>query len=215
MKILTPAHIIQKRLLDAIQSKLSDGVELKSIDAALKAAFDEIRREINQAIFDSKTFYSLINGTLKRDFGLTEEKTSLIPSIVDDLYEVDYEISFSRPEDIFTINIVVRARPENDPYVQSAIGRVQYLSKKPNQLGEIINWLQWLLFAGTEEIISGYRILNKPGIGRSYLGIMIKKSGASFSVDPEYAGTADDNFVTKTLISSADNIRAILRKYIK
>lgn len=215
MKILTPTHIVQKRLLEAIQNKLSDGVELKTVDDALKIAFDEIKREINQAIFDSKTFHSLINGTLKRDFGLTEDKTSLIPSIIEDLYEVDYEIVFSKPEDLFSINIVVRARPEDDPYVQSAFGRSQYLSNKPSQLGEIINWLQWLLFAGTEEIISGYKVLNKPGIGRSYLGIMIKKSGASFSVDPEYAGTANDNFVTKALISSADNIKAILRKYIK
>ena len=53
-----------------------------------------------------------------------------------DLFEIYYEdAGTSNPKDIFAIRFVVRARREDDPYVQSAYHRAHYTSKKS---GEVI-----------------------------------------------------------------------------
>lgn len=61
-----------------------------------------------------------------------------------------------------------------------------------------LHWLQWLLLRGDEIIVIGYEYNPKTGIGRTKLGNMIK--GKGFRIPPQYSGTSNNNFITRSLI---------------
>ena len=63
--------------------------------------------------------------------------------------------------------------------------------------GGDLHWLDWLLIRGDQIIISNYQYNPSTGFGRSGLGNMI--GGNSFRVPPAFAGTKNNNFVTRAL----------------
>jgi hypothetical protein len=63
--------------------------------------------------------------------------------------------------------------------------------------GGDLHWLDWLLIRGDQIIISNYQYNPSTGLGRSGLGNMI--GGNSFRVPPAFAGTKNNNFVTRAL----------------
>ena len=79
--------------------------------------------------------------------------------------------------------------------------------------GVPLNWLQWLLTRGNETVVSGYKYV--PGSrGRSGGGTMM--GGSSFRVEPaRFAGTVDDNFVTRAFSNKDRQLSRILRELLK
>lgn len=69
-----------------------------------------------------------------------------------------------------------------------------------------LHWLKWLLKEGPRIIVKEYSYRTKAGAGRSGGGFMEKRG--FFRVPPEYAGTVEDNFITKAL-SGVDKEREI------
>lgn len=61
--------------------------------------------------------------------------------------------------------------------------------------GGDLHWLNWLLIRGDQIIISNYQYNPSTGLGRSGLGNMI--GGNSFRVPPAFAGTKNNNFITR------------------
>lgn len=64
--------------------------------------------------------------------------------------------------------------------------------------GGDLHWLSWLLTEGSRAIIVGYYYDPETGVGRSGLGTM--SAGGFFRVPPEFAGTRQNNFVTRALV---------------
>ena len=58
--------------------------------------------------------------------------------------------------------------------------------------------LQWLVERGDEIIVACYSYDAQSGLGRSGLGYM--SQGGAFRVPPQFSGTSDDNFITRSLI---------------
>ena len=79
--------------------------------------------------------------------------------------------------------------------------------------GRPLNWLEWLLTRGNEAVISGYRYVAGPR-GRSGGGVMI--GGSSFRVEPtSFAGTVDNNFVTRAFSGRDRQLSRVLRDLLK
>jgi hypothetical protein len=80
--------------------------------------------------------------------------------------------------------------------------------------GGNLHWLDWLLKRGDSIIISNYQYNPATGLGRSGLGNMI--GGGVFRVPPEFAGTPDNNFITRALIGTAQEqqITDIIQKIL-
>ena len=79
--------------------------------------------------------------------------------------------------------------------------------------GGDLHWLKWLLTLGSAPIISNYDYVASAGDGRSGLGVM--KVGGSFRVPPEYAGTMNNNFVTKAFADKGDQIVSMLERILR
>ena len=60
-----------------------------------------------------------------------------------------------------------------------------------------LHWLSWLLTEGFKVIVIGYSFRFDPGEGRSKGGYM--RNGGIWRVPPQFAGTPEDNFITRAL----------------
>ena len=213
-RIINSTKTIEKRIGTAIRELVKKEGGSKFFNF-IPDLIRDIKKEINSTLFNSKTFESLLNGKLKRDFGLNSEIISTIPLVFLDLYEVKQSVKYSENSDtkfIGKFSIEISARDESDPIMQDAIKRMAYVSPRS---GELINWLQWLLFEGTIEINSTWKVISKPGYGRSYLGIMITGEGQwSFEVDSEFAGVEGNNFITQAITDSMPAIEAAIKRYL-
>jgi hypothetical protein len=73
--------------------------------------------------------------------------------------------------------------------------------------GVQLNWLEWLLVQGDTVIISNYDFILGPSpYSRTGMGIMRERSGGSWRVPPEYAGTVNNNWITRAIDSAAQSI---------
>ena len=210
-KITTRSETIEKRITDALRAKVAKDGYPKKIDKVASELHDKLIGIMRAAVLSSNEFNSLMGGKLRADFGLDDNIVSILPEILIDLFEIYYEdAEVSDPKNIFAIRFIVRARDEDDPYVQSAYHRAHYVSKKS---GEIIQWLKWLLFAGGDVINETYKVKLVDGKGRSGMAIMITGDNFSFRVDGEFSGTARSNMVSRAIDSVKDEMVSVIRSY--
>lgn len=77
----------------------------------------------------------------------------------------------------------------------------------------VVPWLQWLLTAGTSRVVQDYVVKFGPSpFSRTGLAVMAKKAGGGYSIPNEFAGTPEDNFITRALNKANDKILDIIQK---
>jgi hypothetical protein len=68
-----------------------------------------------------------------------------------------------------------------------------------------VEWLKWLLTKGTADIIVGYIVKeNVPDYSRTQDAIMVKNKSRAWFMPVDYAGTVEDNFITR----ATDTVKA-------
>ncbi len=210
--ILTSNSKIQQKLAEAIRKKVYESNGFSRVNKKFDTMLDEVYAVINEGLLNNDTFNSLVNGKLRADFGLDDEKVSILPTLFIDLIEAFYQIQMlGEGDDIYRVEFVIKQREESDPFVQSAFNRAHYVSQRS---GELVEWLKWLLFSGTSGVVESFVVRYEVDKGRSKLAFMRKANGQSFSVDPEFAGTENSNMVTKVLAQQKDRILAVFRKHL-
>jgi hypothetical protein len=75
--------------------------------------------------------------------------------------------------------------------------------------GADLHWLEWLLTAGDIIVVVGYQY-NPKASGRSGGGVMSK--GTFFRVPPQFAGTMEDNFITRAFANREKEIEPIMAR---
>lgn len=209
MKILTNTRTLQAALKRAVTKKLNSE-QITKFDDAINELNLGLHNLLGELIMDSPEVASLFNGKLKADFGLDEDVLSRIQYHMSYLVEVTYTIE-NHPKKGPIIVYSIMPRKKDDPYAHDTISALSYTSDKS---GEKIRWLEWLLFRGTEKINDTYSVQYMKGLGRSGMAIMrILKDSNGFSVDPEFAGTEDDNMVTRAIIRNRDKIIELFSRY--
>lgn len=83
--------------------------------------------------------------------------------------------------------------------------------------GQELPWLEWLLKFGDRVIVRDYSVLfsNSRRTSRSGWAIMIKSNGRGWGVPPAFAGTINDNFVTRALEEIEDDIVNVMQRQIE
>lgn len=152
-----------------------------------------VKEEMAAALKDSSEYAAMVNGPLDAHFGFEAGSAATrLESIIDTVVravKIDVEkvsilgsglrggVSVSLSTDIFpALFSMSEANVENLP------------------------WLEWLLTRGNDVIISGYSILfkNTP-YSRSGYAIMVKSQKGIWRVPAQYAGTTNDNWITRTM----------------
>lgn len=197
---------------------------LKLIVAEIQQKFskssEKIQNDLQSVIHNSITiqpeYQSLKNGELQYNFGIAN--TSVVDSLVDRFVEsITYNIDKVRIK-----NNQIDGRLVFSILSQTTLEEI-LSSSEANVLtekGSSLPWLKWLLLSGADPLILEYKLLEgKKGNfkgSRTGKAIMIRpKSGdGSWSVPPAYAGTIDNNWITRAIDSAKSEIENVLSKHI-
>jgi hypothetical protein len=181
---------IDKKILQALQQ------EAKTV---IQKNYGKLRNAIKpiiiDSIYDCPEMESVRSGKLKYDFGIETDPTLIIAWSVADSMRLSYSYS---PSYVFNFQITVQ--PINDNTLLS-------LPQSFVKLGDggEIPWLEWLLKKGSKIIMLDFGVLYKQA-GRTGGAIMVENI-SPFMVDPNYAGTDDDNFISRALSKNINKIQ--------
>ena len=181
---------INKKILQALQQ------EAKTV---IQKNYGKLRNAIKpiiiDSIYDCPEMESVRSGKLKYDFGIETDPTLIIAWSVADSMRLSYSYS---PSYVFNFQITVQ--PINDNTLLS-------LPQSFVKLGDggEIPWLEWLLKKGSKIIMLDFGVLYKQA-GRTGGAIMVKNI-SPFMVYPNYAGTDDDNFISRALSKNINKIQ--------
>lgn len=148
-----------------------------------------------------------VPGSLSSVFGIPEgEAGPIVDQIVMAIVN-SIELNVSRSNEFTKTFIEVNFQPRNFNNILSISGTT-VITENSGKLP----WLEWLLTKGDAIVISGYYYSPSYNKGRSGGGLMLP--GRSFRVPPEFAGTVEDNFITRTFNGKQEEIGVILRRIL-
>jgi hypothetical protein len=206
----TVATITDNKIVFAVDRQINAKMNkvLAKIASDVKPKISEITLS---ALNESTTVNSLLYGKLKDDFGLfgniVNTTINNIISIISDGIEVKLNRS-NKSASIVSTSLKILPYKDFSKIVSVAGGSV------PSKRGDV-DWLEWLLTRGTEVVIGDFWLFpyakgrTKSG-GTSIMREIQTVARPAFRVDPNFAGTEDDNFITRAIQSKSDDfLRAL------
>ena len=202
MIINLPANVylqLDARSVDKIKSLLLKEA-VNNILHALRKNKNQILKELKyisrKNLLNSPEVKGLMdeNGKLRAELGI-EYSSSTIDGIIDFITNsIDVDISKNINKG-FDLNVEISFT--NKKQIEEIYN--QSFSYYETEKGVKIEWLKWLLEAGNKDVIFGYRIRYGVDLGRTGDAVMIKSKKANWRVPPEFSGTEDNNFITRSL----------------
>lgn len=208
--VLENSKIIVRKILkyitDFVNGLLQRNVKQVEID---------IRKLVEDAIKRQPEYKSLLGGKLQSELGVTHPQHRL-----DEIIRIIVD----------SIEVKVNKLKESGGQLTGGL-EIQFVKTKFADLlkapvasyitdkGVKIEWLSWLLLEGDKLIVRQYMIgIDPKNYARTGLGqIMIntpKKQGG-WRVPPEFAGTAENNFITRALIEVYNDIGKLLEGAVR
>ncbi len=176
---------------------------IKRLKAARSGIEQYMRFKVSRDFLFSSEANEIVYGVLRYDLGLkADEATTSLESIARLLAEdLHFTITASGDEVEAIVSFI-----KTDYSEILAIPTASFTSAKGNK----IDWLKWLLYEGSEQIISRYHVAyvadGKAKASRSGGALMFH--GGSFAIPSQFAGTPFDNFITR----SFENIELYIQK---
>lgn len=203
LKLEESTNEINKKILEAL---------LPQVEKYLKKLFNKVSEQIKttviEAIKSAPEYQSLLTGQLKAEFGLpdSESRVNSIINIWNNLTIEYKDTKISRGSLYGGFKISMIPKDFSDVLSLEA-------SSFTTERGSELNWLEWLLLFGNKTIIKDYTVQLGPN-PRSRTGMAIMKGqlAGKWSVPGSFAGTSNNNWVTRAIDSADDAINEILSK---
>ena len=181
----------------------------KEGEALLKKASSRIRSQVvevvKRAIATCPEIQELSSGSLKYDFGLTEDPSSAIVNAVANSTRVSVSKVSSRGGS-FRGGVKIYVQPSTFSNLLSLS-----IGQQGIESGGSIPWLRWMLTAGDSIVIADFGVEYESGAGRSG-GARMDSAAKPFKVNPLYSGDESSNFVTRALEPALKEISKIVRR---
>ena len=197
---------MSNKLRNAIISELK-----KQLIPAIRKATVSVQPKIEQLMavkYNQEEFVSSLRGDLlKADFGLTDATSDaaisgIINWLIDNL-KFSYVVGSGETLATWTLTIQLGV-PPND------ILGGNYKSNRYD-----ISWLDWLLTKGTQVVVGDYAVVYGNFVNsRSGLAKMERDYAAGFRVHPKFAGTTNDNVITRYIAKHLTEISDLMVKEV-
>jgi len=180
----------------------------KEGDKVLRNASRRIERRVRNIVASSLAtspeLMSLSGGTLKYNFGLTQDPSDeIINAIIGSIRVSVKKITSTAKK--FSGGVTIQIQP-------SSFSNLLSLSVAQQEIiGGSLPWLSWLLTAGDSVIIADFGVEYKSGAGRSG-GAKMSSDFAPFRVDPQYSGTIDNNFITRAILPRMKEMSSMIKR---
>lgn len=206
IKIVETDNQISNLILDAMAGEINKALS----KGAIKIERD-VRILVRTALTSQPEWDSLLSGRLRTEFGLpdSQQRLNTILKIWSNSIIV-YPVPAKRVAGRLKGGLKIDMIEANFGDVLGA-PEAYFITEK----GVLLNWLEWLLKFGDRAIIKDYTIGVNPKRSRTNADVMVKHVGKRWSVPPEFAGTVNDNFVTRALSSIQAQITDIVENGIE
>lgn len=192
-------------LLGAIARKLNVGLQ-KSL-LGIKQGTQEA---VEKAVRSSPEYFSLLRGRLWHELGLPDP-----PLFLEKLIE-------TLQSDVHVDLSLLKVRGGKfDGGLSIGILRSDYASilnlpiaQFRSEGGFSIDWLRWLLGSGPYLINAEYRFVPGPN-NASRTGSGVMSRGGSWGVPPQFAGTYQDNWLTRALGTLEEPVSKVIQRELK
>lgn len=164
---------------------------------------------IKFSITNQPEYESLINGNLKFELGINNAEIR-VSEIIDRWINnaiVNYKppkISNNKIKSNITIKLI-----------QTDFSDVLNLSASEleTEKGQVLPWLQWLLLEGSSTIVKDYEVYFGPNArSRTGFAIMSPSNASGWNVPSEYAGTLENNWITRAIDSAKPEVQKLLEQ---
>lgn len=195
LKLLDKPSDVSKKITRSLTKEIN-----KVIKKALPAIESDFRPLITDALKKQPEYGSLMSGTLKYDFGIADSGS--VNKIVEFL---------ASNATITTKNITAGSGGITGGFfigfmkTDDMNGLIYTDIASVVDSGNVLPWLQWLLYHGTSPIIKQYQVQYGPNIHSRTGNAIMVKSDSSWSVPPSFAGKQNDNWTTRAAKSINDN----------
>lgn len=197
-----------------IESKILKAIK-PEVNKYLKKIFEKAKPQLiailQKFIIDSPEYKSILNGELQYEFGLPDSAARL-QQIMQFWTKLDatynpVKVNGQKLTGGFTLNMVDAGYVE---VLQSSA------SKLVTEKKETLNWLEWLLLFGNRIIIRDYQIEIGPSkASRTGKAIMKGVQRGKWSVPNQYAGTTNNNWITRAIDSAQPSIDKLFKELLK
>lgn len=189
-------QVLTKALQDMFRGKIKDVVRQNR---------KKIINIFYQALINSETYAALMdNWGLQGDLGVYPAYVMQTTKLISEMINV--ETIPPRSRDLGGVRVTL-VRGNLEPILNSPLA--QYETAK----GETIPWLEWLLTAGSNVLVADYLVdaeFNPGDYSRTGALIMFPRKGSNFSISPAYAGTINDNWITRAANAALPEIEKTL-----
>jgi hypothetical protein len=203
IKILETNKEIEKAICVALLPAVN-----KFMDNVQKYVQSNLFSIIKNAIINQPEHESLVNGKLRSELGIPDASIKIEEII--SLWINNAIVQYQSPKIInnkIKSSLTIKVIKSNFSDVLGSDSAEVY-----DIAGYSIPWLQWLLLDGTETIIDNYEVYFGPN-ARSRTGYAIMKpSNNSWNVPPEFAGTIDNNWITRAITEAKPEIEKLLQR---
>lgn len=191
IQITDSINVIEKNINKAISDLAND-----IISRNLAKIKNSVKSLIPSWVLSQPEIQSLLSnspGSLAGQFGIPDNTSSIVNNIANSVAN-STDVKFVPYSQNLSGGLELRFQPKDFANLLNLPdGHVKYK-------GGDLHWLEWLLKRGDSAIVTNYQYNPKTGLGRSRLGNMI--TGGSFRVPPQFSGTEDNNFITRSFIGS-------------
>jgi hypothetical protein len=166
---------------------------------------------IQNQIISSPEYDSLINGQLKLELGIPDADRKIQELI--NIWISNTIVNYSAPR-------IVNNKIKSSFSIKMIRSNFNDVINQPsafiedNIRGYELPWLQWLLFDGTATIVDDYEVvIGANARSRTGYAVMMPSSN-SWSVPAEFAGTVNDNWITRAIQRAKPDIEKLLEKAV-
>ena len=202
LKLLGSKNSIQKTLFTAMAKDLN--LKLKK---NYKKAEDKVRSLVQGWIFEQPEISSILDdgvlNSLNAQFGFMNGTASQAIEVISLAVAKSVAVEFQQINDKLQGGVIFYLQPDN---FSNILGLPEAVIQSTSTQ---LPWLNWMLTQGSNTIVSGYTY--KPdNSGRSGGGTMV--SGNLWRIPPNFAGTVENNFITRALQGREKELSSIMEE---
>ena len=213
--IVANIRVVLKDSVRVIEDRVNKAIASKMNDALIKGRSlitQRLRPMIVQWLSEQPEMIAIRSagaGSLSSQLGLVAGTELRITDTIINSIASSTHVDFKKvSNNLRNGGIIIKCQLENFSNLLSLPEGFVQDTKSGSQL----HWLKWLLQEGNRVIITGYHYEPKAGLGRSKGGFMSK--GSMWRIPPQFAGTADSNFITKALANKEKDIQKLLEQVL-
>lgn len=168
----------------------------------------KIQKLLEEALREEPEYSSLISGQLRLEFGIPDVST--IDTVVKKL---------AATANVVSNGVSVKSNGLSGGLTLTALERSSMggLISNDNAIvitnkGQPLPWLQWLLYEGNKPIIRNYEVKIGPNPNSRTGNAIMVDSDKNWRVPPAFAGTINNNWVTRAVDRVSNSIPKIIQE---